>query len=582
MCDLARVFGSVVLAFGLVTGCDCGEGDDTRSEPDAASSADAAPDATADAARDAETSPDSAVDAAVDASVDARADTGSDAASDAEIDAGGQECGPDVVFCEEAEERGLLVDGPAYGRGAAWIDVDGDGWEDLWQSDTGSGHDGHERTSMLYRNLGDATFEAMDLGIDTDDMLRNWTGSWADYDADGDPDLLLVNGGYSREEPCALYRNDLADTGAFTDVSGPAGILELPSRWWSAGFADFDGDSLLDIAVTAIRGPLALYRNEGDGTFQEVAAAVGLTDPVGDTKNPVWFDHDLDGDQDLYVASVTDHHFFRNDGPDGFVDVTEDLLEAIGASSPVFAAAAADFDQDGWEDLYLGRWDSGDRVLVNQGGEGFEMVGEDAGLDAVGHPLGTENTMGMTAGDVDADGWPDALIGPGRPSEAGPPVAFCNDGVRPLHFHRCSDDFVAGHGEARNHGIVLADPDHDGDVDVFWNLGGHVEFDIETGEDTTEMGAFYVNRPRTPARTAVIHLVGAPSNLPAIGARVEVVGSETHYYTIHAMQGFPGQNSDWLPVSLGDSDTGTATITWPSGAVSEVELIVGDRVEIEE
>jgi hypothetical protein len=516
--------------------------------------------------------------AAVDAPV---VDAGADSAAGDEGPAPSP-CDPEVVMCEEALARGLLVDGPAYGRGAAWVDVDGDGWEDLWQSDTGSGYPGHERTSMLYRNLGGAAFQPMDLGIALAHLLANWTGSWGDYDADGDVDLLLVNGGYSQAQACALYRNDLEQIGLFTDVTSEAGILDARSRWWSAAFADFDGDSWLDVVVTAIRGPLALYRNLGDGTFEEVAQSMGLSDPEGDTKNPVWFDFDLDGDQDLYVASVSDHRFFRNDGEEGFVDVTAELLGAVGAMPPVFAASAADFDQDGWEDLYLGRWDSGDWILLNLGGEGFLPVGEDVGIDTVGRPEGTENTMGMTVGDLDGDGWPEVMIGPGRPGEAAPPVVFCNDGVLPLHFHRCSDDFVAGQGDARNHAAVLADPDHDGDTDVFWNLGGHVEHDLETGEDTSELGAFYVNRPLAPRRTAVVHLVGTRSNRSAIGARIEVVGSETHHYTIHGAQGFPGQSSDWLPVALGDADTGAATIRWPAGGITEVELAAGDRVQIEE
>lgn len=487
---------------------------------------------------------------------------------------------PGCTFCEEAEARGLLVDGPAYGRGASWTDVDGDGWEDLWQSDTGSAYQGHARTSRLYRNRGDGTFEPLELGIRVEDLLANWTGSWGDYDNDGDPDLFLANGGYSQPVPSALYRNDLAEAGQFTNVTGPAGLSPQPAQWWSAAFADYDGDGFLDLVVSAIAGPLALYHNEQDGTFRDRTRMLGLRDPSGDTKNPVWFDFDNDGDPDLYVASTTDHVLFRNEGGT-FNDVTRSLLDPTGVGVPVFAAAAADFDQDGWEDLYLGRWDQQGYVLLNQGGLAFRAVGADVGLDMQLFPVTSENTMGLTVGDLGDDGWPEILIGPGRPSSTGVPIVYCNEGA-PLGFHRCGEDFVAGQGEARNHGVALADPDHDGDLDVFWNLGGHVEHDLETGEDTTDLAAFYVQRPEREPRTAVVHLVGTVSNRDAIGARLAVEGTETRYYTVHGMQGFPAQNSAWLPVSLGDSPGGTVRVEWPSGLESVTEVRRGDRLEIVE
>ncbi len=513
--------------------------------------------------------------------VDAGPPIDPDAAVDAAPDDG--PCGAGVVMCEEAGARGLLVDGPAYGRGVAWVDVDGDGWEDLWQSDTGTGYFGHPRTSALYRNLGDANFEPIDLGIAADDMTANWTGSWGDYDDDGDPDVFLANGGYSQPWHYALYRNDLADLGAFTQVTDDLGFEGVVQRWWSAAFADFDGDSQLDLVATAIRGPLALFRNQGDGTFVEQGHDLGLTDPSGDTKNPVWFDFDLDGDPDLDIAATSAPRLCRNGAGAGFTDVTNARALALDVGAPVFAAAAADFDQDGWEDLYLGRWDDQDYVLRNDAGQGFEAVGREAGLDMAVAPDPTENTMGMTVGGPDGEGWPDVLSGQGRPGEEDPPVVLCNDAVVPVHFHRCSDDFVLGQGAARNHGVVLADPDHDGDTDVFWSLGGHVEHDLASGEDTSELAAFYVNRPAEPPSVAVVHLVGSTSNRSAIGARIDVAaGGQVRHYVLHGMQGFPGQSSDWLPVSLGDEDVGTATITWPSGSVTRVDLSNGDRIEIEE
>ncbi len=515
---------------------------------------------------------------ATDAGPDAEpgADAG-DGGQDSGVDAGEDDCPRGFQLCNRALAAGLLVEGPAYGRGAAFVDVDGDGWEDIWQSDSGTGYAHHARSSTLFRNLGDGTFEPFDLGIPEFDLLANWTGSWADVDNDGDPDLFLTNGGYSRESSLALYRNDLPEGGLMTSVAEDAGIREDAQQWWGASFADYDGDSWLDLAVTSIDGPLVLYHNEGDFTFVDVAPDVGLTDPAGDTKNPVWFDYDVDGDPDLYVASVEDHRLWRNDGAT-FEDVTLAVLDSTGTGVPVFSAAATDFDQDGVEDLYLGRWDREDFVLHNLGGS-FEPFGEEIGLDMENFPETSENTMGLAVGDLDADGWPEVFIGPGRPEQRANAIIYCHEGET-LRFRRCQTEVVVGHGEVRNHAPILGDPDHDGDVDVFWNLGGHVEYDLSNGTDSRDLAAYYVNRGNG-RQTATVHLVGTASNRSAIGAHLVVDALATRHYWVRGTQGFQSQSSDWIVVALGQ-DSGTVTDEWPSGAASEVEVRAGDRVEIVE
>ena len=146
-----------------------------------------------------------------------------------------------------------------------------------------------------------------------------------------------------------------------------------------------------------------------------------------------------------------------------------------------------------------------------------------------------------------------------------------------MRFERCSEDFIAGHGRAFNHGAAFADPDHDGDTDIFWNIGG------PPGRPGTEaLSAFYVKQPPEPPNTVVVHPVGTVSNRDAIGTRIRAVGSETHYYTLHGPQGFQSQNSDWMVITLNDATSGTLFITWPSGTESIVEVTAGQRIEIVE
>jgi hypothetical protein len=393
---------------------------------------------------------------------------------------------------------------------------------------------------------------------------------------------------------CALYRNDVASGGRFTNVSSTAGIRPDALGYWGAAPADIDGDGDLDLVVTAVaqqdqKGywtlsvPITLYRNRGDGTFEDASATSGLGLITGNVKNPVWIDYDHDGDPDLYIAGMQEQRLFRNDGNGQFTNVTSALPDLGDGEPHVWAAAAADFDQDGWEDLYLGRWDEQDYVLLNQHDGTWKPAGRDVGIDKQLGSDSPENTMGLGVGDIDDDGYPDALIGPGAPWFAAPPIVYCNDGASHFGFHRCSESFVAGNGSGRHHGIALADYNHDGATDIVYNRGGMIMPDDMPADYPAieQQPALYLQRPPSAPQTAVIHLVGTVSNRSAIGARIEVGGAAKHYYTIHGAQGFQSQNSDWLPVFVGGTSA-PATVYWPSGRTSQVELLRGRRTQISE
>src|SRR5688572_3923050 len=115
-------------------------------------------------------------------------------------------CEPKVAYCNRTIDAGLRTV-KRYGRGAAFVDVNGDGWDDVFLADTDDGWDPQNRgMSMFFINRKDGTFEptpAAVLGIDSRDLRATWNGSFADYDNDGDPDLLLANGGYTGKSSLA-------------------------------------------------------------------------------------------------------------------------------------------------------------------------------------------------------------------------------------------------------------------------------------------------------------------------------------------------------------------------------------------
>lgn len=275
-----------------------------------------------------------------------------------------------------------------------------------------------------------------------------------DYDGDGDLDLYLIQGGmFHGQDPGKalfppkpgmammdrLYRNDLkidADgkrSLQFTDVTEQSKIRETGYGMGVAA-GDFDGDGFIDLYVTNY-GPDKLWRNEGNGTFRDVTAAAGPFSSEWST-SAAFFDYDRDGDLDLYVCNYLDYRLenrtrcvgsdgkedycgpktydavpdrlYQNQGNGTFKDVTTQMgiHKAFGAALGV---VAADFNHDGWLDLFVANDGSANQLWVNQGGRGFTDEGLLAGcaLNSAGNP---EASMGVAVGDYDDDGDQDLFV----------------------------------------------------------------------------------------------------------------------------------------------------------------------------
>lgn len=514
-------------------------------------------------------------------------------------------CEPDMALCNRAREAGLWTV-MRYGRGAAFVDIDLDGWDDLFFADCDNRWEPDQYgVSMFFLNRGDGTFSgrrATDLGIDDGDLVSTWSGSFADYDNDGDPDLFLANGGYSGTSNLAFYENRIPEGGGFVSVTEASGIgiaNDSLWNWWGSSWADYDNDGWLDVVVTRTDGVALLFHNQGDGTFAEAGSSLGVGIPMQDGKNPVWLDYDNDGDPDLYLSGMWEHAFYRNDG-ESFVDVTDEVFGPLPYPQPwtrpldpiVFAAAAADFNQDGLDDLYLGRFDIQDVLLLNRGGGRFEQHTQDWGLTAsmaawsdAEAPF--ENTMGLGVGDFFSDGYPDVVIGTGNPVRAAPDVVFCN--TVDDSFYRCTDRIITGADEewrTRSHGTVFSDFDHDGDADMAVNLGGHPTFDESEGHRISpEYPALFVNQRGPSGNTASIELVGTTSNRDAIGAQIRVRAADaerTRYYVVRSMQAFQSQSSKSQLVGLGPATSADVEIRWPSGETQSLVVNAGERIRIVE
>jgi hypothetical protein len=510
-------------------------------------------------------------------------------------------CKEAAAYCNRAASAGL-GDEIRYGKGAAFVDIDGDGWVDLYAANA----DRRLRkddwgVSAFYLNNGDGSFRPVDLGVSSEDLLSNWSAGFADIDNDGDPDVAFLGGGYAGQSRLSLYENRIAEEGRLVSITDEAGLKEFNSRryrWWGLGWADYDNDGLLDLAVSRVYGPVLLLHNDGNNRFSNVTRSMGIAtpDPWGrDGKNIVWFDFDNDGDQDLYVAGIENHAFYQNLDGRAFQDVTGDIL--VGqfpenifhkkGAPVVFAAAAADFDQDGDDDLYLGRQEEQDLLMFNHGDGTFRVAGAFVGIDAGRVPSSDkdnnfENTAGLGVGDIFDDGWPDVIIGTGAPARADMDIVFCNTGGT---FERCTEVLYGGAEgpyRTRSHGIVFGDVNQDGASDIFQNTGGDSWWDRKYDIDSREHGALFISNSSAGRKTATLILEGVISNRDAIGARIRLEADETHFYTVRSTQAFQSQNEPAIILALGVADEGKVKIDWPSGLTTALTVKAGQRIRVRE
>jgi hypothetical protein len=470
-------------------------------------------------------------------------------------------------FEDVAPKLGLDVRGRA--GGALVDDVDGDGRLDVVLSSV------DPCAPLRYLHQGpDGRFEDWTERARLETQLGGINLVQTDFDNDGRLDLFVMRGGWESPMRNSLLRQD-AD-GTFADVTAAAGLLSASHRTHSAAWADFDGDGHLDVFVAHEESKAALFRNRGDGTFVDVAAAAGV-DRATFAKGAAWGDYDDDGRPDLYVSNFGEPNLlYHNEGGGRFREVAR----AAGVSGPIlsFPTWFFDYDNDGWLDLfvasfmptvdevargYLGlpRRAETMRLYRNTGGGRFDDVTEAAGLARV------VPSMGANFGDLDNDGFLDFYLGTGAPSYAAlvPNVLFRNQGGR--RFADVTTATGTGHLQ-KGHGVAFADLDADGDQDLFCNIGAFVAGDVFPK-------AAFANPGHGNAWIG-LRLAGARANRAAIGARLTLTaamadGSERRLVREIGSGGSYGASPLAAHVGLGKARRVTSVeVRWPGSGTRQV------------
>ena len=391
------------------------------------------------------------------------------------------------------------------GSGVAWGDFDGDGFDDLFVVSGGGAldlSDSQLAPSVLYRNLGDGRFEKVKGFPEL--RIRGMGAAWGDYDNDGHLDLVVTS--YDR-----IYLLHNNGDGTFTDISHKAGLDQYRGFWSGVSWGDYNRDGYLDLYVcgyvkykgreqnaTAVSTQFGLevpftlnpasfepernlmFRNNGDGTFREIAKELGVENTDGRSLSALWHDFDGDGWPDLYVANdISENKLYLN-RRGKFVDAGRSAwVEEYRGS---MGLAAGDFDRDGDDDLFISHWIaqgfalyqsllSEQKGMANSSELHFTDVAANVGI---GQPSLQKVGWGTSFVDLDSDGWPDLLVANGStfegkatsPRKLEPMPSFLFWNAQGNFFYDLADWNRSLSQPHVSRGLAVADYNNDGAMDV--------------------------------------------------------------------------------------------------------------------
>jgi enediyne biosynthesis protein E4 len=494
----------------------------------------------------------------------------------------GLEIGIDFVHSIGSDHLNNIIE--SSGGGASFIDFDKDGFIDLFLSNgiwIEGFSNGEKPVKMpetqLFRNRGDGTFENVTAKAGANDQSYAMGAAIGDYNNDGYPDIYVCNYGAN-----ILYLNN--GDGTFTNVTKKAKVAGKNECSVGAVWLDYDNDGFLDLYVCnylnfdpeykyfyapdGFPGPMAydsqadyLYRNNGDGTFEDVTLAMGIIDRDGRGMGVGAADYNDDGFMDIYVANDhTVNYLWHNDGGKKFTDrgvMSGTAFSQAGEATVSMSVDFADFNSDGLLDIFVSD-DTYCSLYENMGNGVFTDRSNSSGI-----AISAGQFVGWTSSFVDFDN--DGLID----------IFKTNGELKHLYGHE--DQLFKNFGDGKfkeisadlgnyfheayvGRGACLGDYDNDGDFDIYVaNLNGR--------------GMFLRNNKGNQNNWLMLDLVGTTSNRDGIGARIKIIyGGKIQTTQKKSTSGYLSQNDHRIHFGLGKSDlVEKIEIKWPSGKFQVLE-----------
>ena len=440
-------------------------------------------------------------------------------------------------FSDVTEQAGLAT--PMYGLGVAAADYDNDGFEDLYVTVL----DG----DRLFRNRGDGTFEDVTRAAGIDNARFGTSAAWVDYDLDGHLDLFVAN-----------YVEWTAEGDLWCSMDGATKTYCTPESY---------------------RGqPSALYRNRGDGSFQEVGASARVADPTAKALGIAILDYDSDGLPDIFQANDTQpNKLYRNEGDGTFSEhgISAGIAYAEdGKARGAMGVDAADYDRSGRPHLLVGNFANEMLNLFHNEGNGLFV--DEAPTSAIGRDSLLALTFGAFFFDYDLDGHVDIFCANGHLDEeieivqpavkfAQEPQLFRNDGTG--RFGLASAEVGSDFSEplvAR--GAAYADYDGDGDLDIL----------ITTNDGPAKL---LRNDGGNANNYLRVRLEGTQSNRSGLGTQITLASaSGTQVQVVRGGSSYCSQSEAVATFGLGqDSEVDRLEVRWPGGSVAVFRGLEVDR-----